>query len=104
MEIAASAQIAVSQCSEETSHWGKPQRVTDGQEYGRLVRGWVILIGLDPSGYGNHFMRRTKMAEIYRKTRNMRTVQLLYDHTKVDSTVLYLGVELEGVLSISKRS
>ena len=102
-ENAASAQIAVSQCSEETSHWGEPQRVTDGQEYGRLVRGWVISIGLEPSGYGTHPMRRTKVAEIYRKTGNMRVVQLLLGHTKVDSAVLYLGFELEDALSISER-
>nr|WP_235602319.1 hypothetical protein [Sulfitobacter geojensis] len=48
-------------------------------------------------------MRRTKLAEIYRKTGNLRAVQLLLGHTKVDSTVRYLGVELEDALSISER-
>ncbi|WP_170516033.1 tyrosine-type recombinase/integrase [Ruegeria atlantica] len=57
------------------------------RQYGRLVRDWVAAIGLEPSGYGTHSMRRTKVAEIYRKTGNLRAVQLLLGHTKVDSTV-----------------
>ena len=73
------------------------------REYGRLVRDWGKAIGLEPSGYGTHSMRRTKAAEIYRKTGNLRAVQLLLGHTKVDSTVRYLGVELEDALSISKK-
>ena len=73
------------------------------RQYGRLVRDWVTSIGLEPSGYGTHSMRRTKAAEIYRKTGNLRTVQLLLGHTKVDSTVRYLGVELEDALSIAER-
>ena len=63
----------------------------------------VVSIGLEPSGYGTHSMRRTKVAEIYRKTGNLRAVQLLLGHTKVDSTVRYLGVELEDALSIAER-
>ena len=73
------------------------------RQYGRLVRNWVVSIGLEPSGYGTHSMRRTKVAEIYRKTGNLRAVQLLLGHTKVDSTVRYLGVELEDALSIAER-
>jgi site-specific recombinase XerC len=73
------------------------------RQYGRLVRDWVVSIGLEPSGYGTHSMRRTKVAEIYRKTGNLRAVQLLLGHTKIDSTVRYLGVELEDALSISER-
>ena len=60
-------------------------------------------IGLDPSGYGTHSLRRTKAAQIYRKTGNLRAVQLLLGHTKVDSTVRYLGVELEDALSIAEK-
>ena len=67
------------------------------RQYGRLVRDWVTAIDLEPSGYGTHSLRRTKAAEIYRKTGNLRAVQLLLGHTKVDSTVRYLGVELEDV-------
>jgi len=63
----------------------------------------VSAIGLEPSGYGKHSLRRTKASEIYRKTRNLRAFQLLLGHTKVDSTVRYLGVELEDALSIAER-
>ena len=73
------------------------------RQYGRLVRDWVTAIGLEPSGYGTHSLRRTKAAEIYRKTGNLRAVQLLLGHTKVDSTVRYLCVELEAALSIAER-
>ncbi len=73
------------------------------RQYSRLVRDWVLSIGLEPSGYGTHSLRRTKASEIYRKTGNLRAVQLLLGHTKVDSTVRYLGVELEHALSISER-
>ena len=73
------------------------------RQYGRLVRGWVIAIGLEPSGYGTHSLRRTKAAEIYRKTGNLRAVQLLLGHTKIDSTVRYLGVELEDALTIAEQ-
>lgn len=73
------------------------------RQYGRLVRDWVTAIGLEPSGYGTHSMRRTKAAEIYRKTGNLCAVQLLLGHTKVDSTVRYLGAELEYALSIAER-
>ena len=73
------------------------------RQYARLVRHWVSAIGLDPSGYGTHSLRRTKAALIYRKTGNLRAVQLLLGHTKVDSTVRYLGVELEDALSIAEK-
>ena len=65
------------------------------RQYGRLVRDWVVSIGLEPSGYGTHSMRRTKVAEIFRKTGKLRAILLLLGHTKVDSIVRYLGVELE---------
>nr|WP_271906698.1 tyrosine-type recombinase/integrase [Leisingera sp. SS27] len=73
------------------------------RQYGRLVRDWVAAIGLEPSGYGTHSLRRTKAAEIYRKTGNLRAVRLLLGHTKVDSTVRYLGVELEDAAQASLR-
>lgn len=66
----------------------------------RLVRDWVKSIGLEPSQYGNHSMRCTKIAQIYRKTGNLRAVQLLLGHTRMDSTVRYLGVELDDALEI----
>jgi len=73
------------------------------RQYARLVRDWVSAIGLDTSGYGTHSLRRTKAALIYRKTGNLRAVQLLLGHSKVDSTVRYLGVELEDALSIAEK-
>ena len=72
------------------------------RQYARLVRGWVKSIGLEPSAYGTHSMRRTKVAQIYRKTGNLCAVQLLLGHTKMDSTVRYLGVELEDALAIAE--
>ena len=72
------------------------------RQYARLVREWVQSIGLEPSAFGTHSMRRTKVAQIYRKTGNLRAVQLLLGHTKMDSTVRYLGVELEDALAISE--
>ncbi len=67
------------------------------RQYARLVREWVKSIGLEPSAYGTHSMRRTKVSQIYKKTGNLRAVQLLLGHSKMDSTVRYLGVELEDV-------
>lgn len=72
------------------------------RQYARLVRDWVSSIGLEPSSYGTHSMRRTKVAQIYRKTGNLRAVQLLLGHSKMDSTVRYLGVELEDALAIAE--
>jgi hypothetical protein len=72
------------------------------RQYARIVRGWVTSIGLEPSAYGTHSMRRTKVAQIYKKTGNLRAVQLLLGHTKMDSTVRYLGVDLDDALAISE--
>ena len=73
------------------------------RQYARLVRQRVSAIGLDPAGGGTHSLRRTKAALIYRKSGNLRAVQLLLGNTKVDSTARYLGVELEDALSIAER-
>ncbi len=59
-------------------------------------------IGLEPSAYGTHSMRRTKVAQIYKKAGNVRAVQLLLGHTKMDSTVRYLGVDIEDALTLSE--
>ena len=72
------------------------------RQYARIVRGWVTSLGLEPSAYGTHSMRRTKVAQIYKKTGNLRAVQLLLGHTKMDSTVRYLGVDLEDALMLSE--
>ena len=68
----------------------------------RIVRGWVTSLGLEPSAYGTHSMRRTKVAQIYKKTGNLRAVQLLLGHTTMDSTVRSLGVDLEDALTLSE--
>lgn len=70
------------------------------RQYARIMRDWVISIGLEPSVYGTHSMRRTKVAQIYKKTGNLRAVQLLLGHTKMDSSVRCLGVDLDDALSL----
>ena len=79
----------------------EPVHISTRQDV-RLVRDWVQSIRLEPSAFGTHSMRRTKVAQIYRKTGNWRAVQLLLGHTKIDSTVRSLGVELEDLLAISE--
>ena len=73
------------------------------RRYARIVHAWVESAGLDSSAYGTHSMRRTKAAQIYRKTGNLRAVQLLLGHTKLESTVRYLGIEVDDALSISEQ-
>ncbi len=72
------------------------------RQYARIVQGWVASIGLNPATYGTHSLRRTKAALIYRKTGNLRAVQLLLGHTKLESTVRYLGVEVDDAIAISE--
>ena len=74
------------------------------RQYARIVHRWVREIGLDSSCYGTHTMRRTKAALIYRRTRNLRAVQLLLGHSKLESTVRYLGIEVDDALEISEQT
>ena len=74
------------------------------RQYARLVSEWVSAIGLDPLKYATHSMRRTKATLIYRRTGNLRAVQLLLGHTKIESTVRYLGVEVDDALEIAEKS
>ena len=74
------------------------------RQYARIVNSWVTSIGLDPQKYGTHSLRRTKAALIYRKTGNLRAVQLLLGHTKLESTVRYLGVEVDDALRLSEQT
>lgn len=83
------------------SRFHSPDHISTRQ-YARLVKELVASIGLEPSAFGTHSLRRTKVAQIYKKTGNLRAVQLLLGHTKMDSTVRYLGVDLEDALSISE--
>ena len=73
------------------------------RQYSRIVESWILSIGLDPSAYGTHSMRRTKATLIYRRTKNLRAVQLLLGHSKLDSTVRYLGIEIDDALEMSER-
>ena len=73
------------------------------RQYARIVHSWVASAGLDSSAYGTHSLRRTKAAQIYKKTGNLRAVQLLLGHTKLESTVRYLGIEVDDALAISEQ-
>jgi integrase len=73
------------------------------RQYARLLSEWVASIGLDPKLFGTHSLRRTKATPIYRRTGNLRAVQLLLGHTKVESTVRYLGIEVDDALSIAEQ-
>ena len=73
------------------------------RQYGRLVHRRVKRAGLDPTAYATHSLRRTKAAQLYKKTGNLRAVQLLLGHTKIESTVRYLGVDVDDALSLSEQ-
>jgi len=74
------------------------------RQYARIVDGWVREIGLDSTAYGTHSIRRTKPTLIYRRTKNLRAVQLLLGHTKLESTVRYLGIEVDDALEIAEQT
>jgi integrase len=89
-----------------TDDWLFPSRSKSSahfstRQYARLVDKWVSLIGLDLAAYGTHSMRRTKVSLLYKKTGNLRAFQLLLRHTKLESTVRYLGVEVDDALELS---
>jgi integrase len=73
------------------------------RQYARLVGEWVASIGLDPLKFGTHSLRRTKATLIYRRTGNLRAVQLLLGHTKIESTVRYLGIEIDDAIEIAEK-
>jgi len=81
----------------------KPGRNMTPRQYGRLVSDWFVGIGLDPHLYGTHSLRRTKATLIYRRTGNLRAVQLLLGHTKIESTVRYLGIDVDDALVIAEQ-
>ncbi|MBZ6077568.1 tyrosine-type recombinase/integrase [Microvirga puerhi] len=73
------------------------------RQYARLLGSWLRAIGLDPLAYGTHSLRRTKGSMIYRRTGNLRAVQLLLGHTKIESTVRYLGIDVDDALPIAEQ-
>ena len=86
-----------------------PSRIHDSphlgtRQYARILEGWVEELGLDPAEYGTHSMRRTKATLIYRRTKNLRAVQLLLGHSKLESTVRYLGIEVDDALEIAEQT
>ena len=74
------------------------------KQYNRIVKTWAEQIGLDPEDYGTHSLRRTKASLIYRRTKNLRAVQLLLGHTKLESTVRYLGIEVDDALEMAEQT
>ena len=74
------------------------------RQYARIVHRWVEEAGLESGSYGTHTMRRTKASLIYRRTRNLRAVQLLLGHRKLESTVRYLGIEVDDALEIAEQT
>ena len=74
------------------------------RQYARIVESWVAEIGLDPAAYGTHSLRRTKASIIYKKTKNIRVVQLLLGHKKLESTVRYLGIDVDDALEIAEHT
>jgi integrase len=73
------------------------------RQYARLLSEWLFAIGLDPHVYGTHSLRRTKATLIYRRTGNLRAVQLLLGHAKIESTVRYLGIDIDDAIAISEQ-
>jgi len=74
------------------------------RQYARILKTWIEDIGLDPYDYGTHSIRRTKVSLIYQKTKNIRAIQLLLGHSNLDSTVRYLGVELDDALDVAENT
>ena len=88
--------------------WLFPSRSRPGdhlttRQYARLVGEWVAMIDLEPRAYGTHSLRRTKVALLYKKTGNLRACQLLLGHRKLESTVRYLGIEVDDALALSEQ-
>ena len=88
--------------------WLFPSRSRPGdhistRQYARLVDRWVAMVDLEPRSYGTHSLRRTKVAMVYKKTGNLRACQLLLGHRKLESTVRYLGIEVDDALALSEQ-
>jgi integrase len=82
----------------------RPGNHLSTRQYARIVKRWVTSADLQPADYGTHSMRRTKPTLIYRRTHNLRAIQLLLGHTKLESTVRYLGIEVEDALALSEET
>ncbi len=85
------------------SRFHKSDHITTRQ-YARILKTWLEDIGLDPYEYATHSIRRTKVSMIYQKTKNIRAIQLLLGHSNLESTVRYLGVELDDALDVDENT
>jgi len=99
----------ISRASRRTEDYLFPSRLRASphlstRQYARIVRRWVREIGLNPAAYGTHTLRRTKATLIYRRTKNLRAVQLLLGHSKLESTVRYLGIEVDDALEMAEQT
>ena len=74
------------------------------RQYARIVESWVVGIGLDPIIYGTHSLRRSKASLIYRRSKNLRAVQILLGHAKLESTIQYLGIEVDDALELAEQT
>ena len=83
---------------------GSSGRPLTTRQYARLVKQWVALVGLDAAEYGTHSIRRTKPAAIYRQTGNLRAVQILLGHSKLESTVRYLGIDVDDAIALAEQT
>ncbi len=82
----------------------RPDQPISYSFYRKVIKQWANKLGLDDTLYGTHSMRRTKATLVYARTKNIRAVQLLLGHTKVDNTIRYLGIEIEDALKISEET
>lgn len=101
--------VWIKQASLKSENFLFPSRLHDSphlgtRQYARILGHWVDELGLDRAEYGTHSMRRTKASLIYRCTKNLRAVQLLLGHAKLESTVRYLGIEVDDALEISEQT
>lgn len=112
-EITEQTRVAISawmiQASLHQESFLFPSRLHDSlhlstRQYARIVDQWILDIGLDVAAYGTHTMRRTKATLIYRRTKNLRAVQLLLGHSKLESTVRYLGIEVDDALEMAEQT
>ena len=99
----------IKQAGLESGDFLFPSRIHDSRhlgtrQYARILESWVEEFGLDAADYGTHSMRRTKATLIYRRTKNLRAVQLLLGHSKLESTVWYLGIEVDDALEIAEQT
>ena len=99
----------MSKASLDPTAYSFPRMIKDSphvstRQYARIVQRWVESIGLDPTAYGTHSLRRTKASLIYRRTKNLRAVQILLGHTKLKSTIRYLGIEIDDALELAEQS